>query len=84
MKYECYPQDAYTAVVELVPTTEADRILLKSMKRDNEDHLFTLHHHFEQGVKKIEAKAQLADSVDYVVFPTRAICRFEMVRGIGF
>jgi len=83
MNYRCTPQTAYTAVVDLIPTTKQDAELLKLVRIDNEDHEFTLYTHYSNGVRKCDAKAILVRIEDYIVFPHRALCTFEMSSSIG-
>lgn len=81
MKYNCQILNTSKAIIELIPENEVEKSLLSKMDEDNPND-FTLHYHYEKGIKSINNYAELL-FVEYQKFPTVAIITYDIAKGIG-
>lgn len=78
MKYDFSEATSDTAVIEIIPTTPTEAKMLKSLSRDNINHHTFLAKRFGQALKKVDSKAVLVHVKDFVEYPTRALCTYEL------
>ena len=80
MKYRHQRILKTTVQIELVPEDEKDRSLLKFLSTGEPDN-DTLHHYYQEGLQRYSVSALLL-GLDFIEYPTMAICRFDVA--IGF
>lgn len=81
MKYHCEPFTNNKSKVTLIPENSVDQNLLKILDIDNPEHEFTFHEHYQAGLKKCNASAQLVGIDEFIKYPNIAICNFELAVG---
>ena len=79
MKYRHQPISQNAVQIELVPDDEQDRNLIKILSKDEPDE-DTLRYYYQQGLRQYRASALLM-GLDFVEYPSNAICSFDVVIG---
>jgi hypothetical protein len=82
MKYSYNAVSQTLAIIELIPESDQDKILLNTLNIKNPDHEMTFHHHFEKGLQSRNASAVLL-GLEMIEPPKKALVSFDVVIGLG-
>jgi len=81
MKYNCQILNETKAVVQIVPETDIEKLLLNQMDKDNPDH-YTLGYHYGKALELKNRYAVLLAIDNFQTFPTKAIISYDVAKGI--
>jgi hypothetical protein len=81
MKYSYLPVHKTKAIIELIPDSEQDKTLLRTLDVKNPDHEMTLFHHFQKGLQSRHPSAVLLGIDEMIDAPKKALVSFEIVIG---
>lgn len=82
MNYQYTSLSKTTAIIELIPVTEVEKTLLKSLNKDNLDQ-DTLYHYYQEGLERNNISALLLSINSFIHFPNKAAISFEVLIGPG-